>query len=111
MEESPLREPAASGSDTPQTRVFAVRALYLIALAGGAAVLAIRFWLIPGLPLWLDETWTAVIAGQPTWAAFWREVWLDANAPLYYLVMALWPGEGNFALRLPSLIFMSAAPF
>lgn len=102
--ESPERGPGEGGS------VLSVRSLYLIAGAGGAAVLAMRLWLLPGLPLWLDETWTAVIAGQPSWAAFWREVRLDANAPFYYLVMALWPGEGNFALRLPSLIFMIAAP-
>lgn len=104
MEESAAREPGEGRSALP------IRALHLIAIAGGAAVLGIRIWLIPGLPLWLDETWTAVIAGQPGWAAFWREVWLDANAPLYYFVMWLWPGEGNFALRLPGLIFMSAVP-
>jgi hypothetical protein len=104
MEETPPLEPREGNSALP------IRALYLIAIAGGAAVLAIRLWLIPDLPLWLDETWTAVIAGQPTWAAFWREVWLDANAPLYYFVMWLWPGDGNFELRLPSLIFMIAAP-
>ncbi|HEX6374092.1 MAG TPA: hypothetical protein VFZ91_00050 [Allosphingosinicella sp.] len=85
-------------------------ALYALVAAGGLGVLALRIWLMLDLPLWLDETWTAVIAGQPTWSGFWREVWLDANAPLYYLVMALAPGEGNFALRLPSLIFMIATP-
>lgn len=104
MEESPPQDPGHGNGALP------LRALYVIAIAGGAAVLGIRLWLIPGLPLWLDETWTAVIADQPGWAAFWREVWLDANAPFYYLVMWLWPGEDNFALRLPSLIFMSAAP-
>ncbi len=104
MEETPPREPGAGHS------VLAIRALYLIAIGGGVAILALRIWLALDLPLWLDETWTAVIAGQPTWTAFWREVWLDANAPLYYLVMALWPGDGNFALRLPSLIFMCAVP-
>ncbi|MEA3051615.1 MAG: hypothetical protein QOG72_518 [Sphingomonadales bacterium] len=84
-------------------------ALYAIVIAGGLAVLALRLWLMTDLPLWLDETWTAVIASQPGWTAFWREVWLDANAPFYYVFMALWPGESNFALRLPSLLFMAAA--
>lgn len=94
----------------PARRSTATLALYLVAAVGAVAVLAIRIRLIPGLPLWLDETWTAVIAGQPSWRAFWREVWLDANAPFYYLVMALWPGDGPFALRLPSLLFMIAVP-
>ena len=86
-------------------------ALYALLLAGSAFVLAVRLWLLRDFPLWLDETWTAVIAAQPGWAAFWREVWLDANAPLYYLAMALWPGgDSNLALRLPSLIFMAATP-
>jgi hypothetical protein len=85
-------------------------ALYAVAALGFAFILALRIWLMLDLPLWLDETWTAVIAGQPSWTAFWREVWLDANAPLYYVVMALWPGDSNFALRVPSLLFAIAAP-
>ena len=80
-----------------------------------AALLAVtieRLWLGQGLPLWLDETWTAVIVGQDSWGAFWREVWLDCNAPLYYFVMWLWQGlagNSNWALRLPSIAFISLA--
>ncbi|MEA3010725.1 MAG: hypothetical protein QOJ91_2417 [Sphingomonadales bacterium] len=96
--------------DSRPRRFTPALALYVIAIVGGLGILAVRIWLIGGLPLWLDETWTAVIAGQRTWTAFRREVWLDPNPPFYYLVMALWPGESNFALRLPSLIFMIAAP-
>lgn len=71
-----------------------------------------RLWAGRALPLWIDETWTAMIAGQPDWASFWHEAWLDVNPPLYYTVMALWAdvvGTSNIALRLPSLIFVIAA--
>lgn len=77
-----------------------------------ATVTVERFWLAQGLPLWLDETWTAMIARQPTWNAFWREVWLDCNAPFYYLLMWLWEGvagQSNLALRLPSIVFVTLA--
>lgn len=77
------------------------------AIVGLIASIVERVALISGLPLWLDETWTAVIAGQLTWHRFWREAWLDCNPPLYYLLESLWvsvAGTSNFALRLPSLV-------
>jgi len=66
------------------------------------------------LPLWLDETWSAMIATQTGWVAFWREAWLDCNPPVYYLLLKLWvifAGDSNFVLRLPSLIFTTTAAF
>jgi hypothetical protein len=86
--------------------------LLAVVVVAVAAVTAERLWLAQGLPLWLDETWTAMIAGQPTWSAFWREAWLDCNAPFYYVVMWLWErvaGQSNLALRAPSLIFVTLA--
>jgi hypothetical protein len=80
--------------------------------AGIAITAALRLSLLPGLPLWLDETWTAIIVNQPTWSAFWREVRLDCNPPLYYLLLALWTplaGISNEALRAPSFFFMLLA--
>jgi hypothetical protein len=76
------------------------------------AVTIERAWLGVSLPLWLDETWTAMIATRPDWASFWREAWLDVNAPFYYLFMKLWvgvAGTSNEMLRLPSLLFFYAA--
>jgi hypothetical protein len=102
--------PANGASDQPPTRALPTLLLYATLIAGAAGLLALRIWLMLDLPLWLDETWTAMIAGQPTWRTFWHEVWLDANAPFYYLLMALWPADGNFGLRLPSLLFMIAVP-
>lgn len=79
---------------------------------GACAVLAIRVWLAGQLPLWLDETWSAMIATQPDWASFWREAWLDCNPPLYYVLLSAWVvlfGDANLALRLPSVVFVAAA--
>ena len=71
-----------------------------------------RIWLSQSVPLWLDETWTAMIATRPDWASFWREAYLDVNAPFYYLIMKLWvgvAGTSNVMLRLPSLLCIYAA--
>lgn len=86
----------------------------VLALGLGAvlAAMAFRVRLGHGLPLWLDETWTGMIATQPDWTSFWREAWLDCNPPFYYAVMAVWTsffGASDIALRLPSLIFMALA--
>lgn len=75
-------------------------------------LLAIRLWLAAELPLWLDETWSAMIATRADWGAFWREVWLDCNPPLYYLFLTSWVavfGDSNLILRLPSIAFVLAA--
>ena len=94
------------------SNVAGAKPLWTIAILGCAAVFLERLWLAPDVPLWLDETWTASITSQPSWSAFWREVYLDPNAPLYYLTMHLWTsvaGVSNFALRLPSLLFVALA--
>ncbi len=76
------------------------------------AAFALRLWAGRDLPLWFDESWTGMIVTQPNWTEFWREVWLDCNPPLYYFVMTLWAsifGASDIALRLPGLIFTTAA--
>lgn len=106
-------EPAATAArSVGRSAAGEDRLLHRLILIALLAVTAQRIWLGHALPLWLDETWTAVIAGQPTWADFWREAWLDCNAPLYYLVERLWigvAGNSNAALRVPSAVFFYAA--
>lgn len=88
------------------TRRLGPEGIAALAMLGGG--FALRIWLGQGLPLWLDESWTGMIATQPNWASFWREAWLDCNPPLYYAFMALWTGlfgASDIALRAPSLIF------
>ena len=86
--------------------------LIVLLLLGVAAVTVQRVWLGLSWPLWLDETWTAMIASEPTWSGFFHEAWLDCNPPLYYAFMKVWVGfvgDTNVALRLPSLVFFHLA--
>lgn len=86
--------------------------LTIFVLLCAIAVTALRVVMSLDLPLWLDETWTAMIATQPDWASFWHEAWLDCNAPLYYVFERLWvwlAGDSNIAMRLPSAILLYAA--
>lgn len=90
----------------PANVVLPLLAIATIYVAG------LRFLAGAEMPLWVDETWSAMIATKPTWTEFWREAWLDCNPPLYYLVLAAWTsivGDSNFMLRLPSGLFVLAA--
>jgi uncharacterized membrane protein len=92
---------------------LAARAAIALACAAIAAATVLRFVIGKGQPLWLDETWTGAIAATAGWGGFWRQVYLDVNAPLYYLVMHLWQGVAglsNESLRLPSAVFGALAP-
>lgn len=84
--------------------------LFAVALAGSVVA---RLTLALNLPLWLDETWTGSVSGQTTWPALVEQIRLDANAPLYYVVMHVWTGLfglSNLSLRVPSLLFSIATP-
>ena len=74
-----------------------------------AFVLGLRIYLAWDLPLWLDESWTAVLSAAPTLQSFVHQMWLDSNAPLYYFLMWLWPVETSFGLKIPSIVFMIAS--
>ena len=69
--------------------------------------------LAPGRTLWLDEAWTLGMAGLPDWKTTLQQVWLDANAPLYPLLIHGWAqlaGTSDTALRVPSFAFSLATP-
>ena len=83
--------------------------LTFVAAVAAIVVTIMRFNAAVDLPLWLDETFTAVISGQPTLHDFLREAHRDVGAPLYYVLMWLLPGDSNLALRLPSLALMLCA--
>lgn len=88
------------------------RVLRGVIVLGALVTLVFRIYLAYEMPLWLDETWSAMIANQPDWISFWREAWLDCNPPLYYFFLTLWVsvfGDSNLAMRLPSFIFVVAA--
>lgn len=85
----------------------------LTAVAAGAAIL-IRFLLVYDRPLWLDETFTAAIAAEPSVGAVLHQTLLDVNAPGYYLLAHAWTSLfslSNASLRMPSLIVSLIAPF
>lgn len=87
----------------PRTERMAVLALGLAALALGAA----RLRFAATEPLWFDESFTLALVSRPDWTSFWREAWLDCNAPAYYLLTRLWTGlfgVSDLALRIPSLL-------
>ncbi|MEP6983592.1 MAG: hypothetical protein ABI853_08105 [Sphingomicrobium sp.] len=82
----------------------------LLAAAAAAVVLVLRVAAARGLPLTLDETFTAVITGQSNLADFVREGRRDVAAPLYYTILWLLPHAGSdAALRIPSWLFVIAA--
>lgn len=119
-------EPTPRGSltvpagEVPARALAALRAsadrASLLACAVVATVIAtsaIRIAVGADEQLWLDETWTGLHASRPTFAAFLREVVVDINAPLYYLLAWLWAsvsGLSNAALRFPSLVFGLVLP-
>jgi hypothetical protein len=81
----------------------------ILAAIAAAVVLALRIAAVRGLPLTLDETFTAVITSQSSLAEFVREARRDVAAPLYYTILWLLPiASSDFALRLPSWLFMIA---
>jgi uncharacterized membrane protein len=67
----------------------------------------------PHAPLWLDEAATGAILSQPTFEGFWREAYWEVSSPVYFLIMRPWTdlfGWSNETLRLPSMLFSTAAP-
>src|SRR5262249_20150803 len=89
--------------------VLAVRLLAIFCIA---ASLIARVAVGIGQPLWLDEAWTGAIAGQSDFEHLIEQVYLDVNAPIFYVLIYGWAkllGMSNFVLRLPSLLFGSAA--
>ena len=97
-----------AGRQAPRDRLTPVFAVAAIAVS-----IVVKLGLGAHAPLWLDETWTGAIISQPTAHAFFDQVYWDVNAPLYYLLMALWRlafGVSDWALRAPSLIFALATP-
>lgn len=63
-------------------------------------------------PLWFDESFTLAVISPPDFASFWREVYLDSNAPGYYLLARIWTdicGRSDLALRIPGLVAVAVA--
>ena len=101
---------AAGPAGRSTTRLGEDLQIALLAGTVAAVVLVLRLLAARGLPLNLDETFTAVITSQSHLADFVREARRDVAAPLYYTLLWLLPvARSDFALRLPSWLFMIAA--
>jgi uncharacterized membrane protein len=85
----------------------------LVAILCILVSIAARVAVGSGQPLWLDEAWTGAIIAQPDVNGLFREIYLDPNGPLYFVLMYGWSklfGLSDAALRFPSLVFGAAAP-
>lgn len=105
-----ITEGHAGQISKPSLRVD-VAALALGVLLISTAIL--KFTLYARQPLGLDETFTAMIAGQPNVGALLHQCQLDVYAPLSYIVSWAWAqlsGLSNAALRFPSAAFACLAP-
>ncbi|MET0372218.1 MAG: glycosyltransferase family 39 protein [Sphingobium sp.] len=90
-------------------------AALLPALTVAALVMGAAHRLLSGFdaPLWFDETYSAEIASQHELRALLLWCLNDVAGPIYYVLLFLWEkiaGNGDLALRLPSLLFAFAAP-
>jgi hypothetical protein len=66
-----------------------------------------------GTTLWFDETFTGVIASQPTFARLIDWCLHELTGPAFYMPMWLWEklaGNSDIALRLPNLLLSLATP-
>jgi hypothetical protein len=85
-------------------------ALFLVSLVVGITARVAAGW---HLPLWLDETFTGTIAGQPGVTGLLRWCLIELTGPAFYGPMWLWAkvaGTGNIALRAPMLLLSIVAP-
>ncbi len=96
--------------NTLDMRIFVALCFITTALAAYVIINLVYTGMVA--PLWLDETWSAMIATRPDWASFWQEAQLDVNPPLYYVILRFWVtifGDSNIMLRLPSILFVMIA--
>ncbi|OYU68682.1 MAG: hypothetical protein CFE28_00895 [Alphaproteobacteria bacterium PA2] len=97
---------------SPQESLLLDRRLAALALCLCLVMGAARLFYAWTEPLWFDEAFTLAVISPTGFATFWREVWLDSNAPGFYLLSRLWTdiaGRSDFALRIPGLTAVAIA--
>lgn len=105
-------EPGGLGA---QTKRLAALAGWRLPMLAAALVLGLggRIAYSWNAPLWFDETFTGVIASQPTFSDLVRWCLSELTGPAFYMPLWAWEkvaGNGDFALRLPSLILSIGTP-
>lgn len=82
--------------------------LFALPLATGAQIA-----LGSSIPLWFDEVYTGIVAGQPTLRGLLAWCLTELTGPAFYGPMWLWvrvAGVGDTALRIPALLLSIATP-
>src|SRR5580658_2244629 len=101
----PLAVPTTAAVRQQRTVAGPLLFLLLASIAVGIAHRLLVGWMTP---LWLDETFTGVIATQPDSASLMEWCLVELSGPVYYVTIWLWEkiaGPGDIALRAPSLVF------
>jgi hypothetical protein len=103
--------PSHEGSGAPPSRGLNALTLSVGALLVLTTIL--KFTVYANQPLGLDETFTGMIAAQPTFNRLLHQCQRDVYAPLSYIVSWGWAriaGVSDAALRFPSAVFACVAP-
>ena len=90
-----------------------VRSLRLALIAATAVGIGGRLAYGYGAPFWFDETFSGVIASQPSFQKLLGWCLNELTGPAYYMPLWAWAkiaGTSDSALRLPSLVMALAAP-
>lgn len=91
---------------TPRSLQLALAAALVVGVAG-------RLSYGYGAPFWFDETFSGVIASQPSFAKLLDWCLNELTGPAYYMPLWAWAklaGPSDLALRLPSVVLALAAP-
>ena len=81
----------------------------LMLLLSATYAVAIMVLAYRGIPLWYDESWSALIQQSGSVEVWVHRAWSDSSAPLYYAALALWPLQSDDGMRLLSLLFFVAS--
>lgn len=85
-------------------------AIIVVAFGAGLAARFVCGW---GAPLWFDETYSGVIASQPTVAGLVGWCLHELTGPAFYMPLWAWEklaGSSDVALRFPSIVASLATP-
>ena len=80
----------------------------LVGLAVAYSIL-LRAYIAWDLPLWLDESWTAVLSSAPDFPTF-SSICGSISTRHSIVLMWLWPFESSLGLRIPSFLFCLPRP-
>jgi hypothetical protein len=103
--------PQDPSPDDPGPGVAGLERRQLLLLSGATALgLGVRIWAAAGAEIWLDESYSVLLAIAPL-REMAADLAVDSSPPLYYLVLKAWTILAPFHafwLRVPSLLLGTA---